>query len=538
MAVHLNAEEYLLPLSASEIPPRSTSGEKQFNGNTPKHEAMVKESTEGVSKDAPGTHSSDSTQAKSNWKKVTTLLVSASRFMGDVKFGPLQQKTTYSSPQATGGVHCSSDLENIWTPSYYGDEEDFAKEQKDVSANWALFSTKDGRLLLKRGPHGKSYFVNGQYEVEMNDHVVTGELLSEFIENVRRAECDADEANQRKCASLIYYKDLKRFAGSKEIEPLVKKEGAKTIGMGEFGEVTLRTYPEEGSRHCDANDETPSRQVAVKRIKQTSRNALVGAMEVAVMCAILEDSNISVQHLLPLIGWYLDDEDLYVVTEFMPGGSLLDYLQSLNLKGEEEVGEEEVHKQRLELHRFVAEIASGMCALEAKQIQHRDLAARNILLTQHRQIKIGDFGLSRPDGSKFTCGRISTRWTAPEVLQNEADFTLRSDVWSFGVVMWEIYSLGSLPYSEVPSRELLNHLHSGRRLDPPYATPSRIAKLMNMCWQMSAPSRPSFVEIDLFLHGLLMRQGSDAPFTVPPPLPAKIFSPPASSPPPSSYIEL
>ncbi|CUT98837.1 hypothetical protein [Echinococcus multilocularis] len=114
---HLNAEEYLLPLNASEILPRSTSGEKQFNGNTHKHEAMVKKSTEGVSKDTPGTHPRSSTQARFNWKKATTLLVSASRFMEgvkkDVKFDPLQQKTTYPSPQAAGGVHCSSADERL-----------------------------------------------------------------------------------------------------------------------------------------------------------------------------------------------------------------------------------------------------------------------------------------------------------------------------------------------------------------------------------------------------------------------------------------
>ncbi|KAL5104870.1 Ephrin type-A receptor 1 [Taenia crassiceps] len=135
--------------------------------------------------------------------------------------------------------------------------------------------------------------------------------------------------------------------------------------------------------------------------------------------------------------------------------------------------------------------------------------------------EIGDFGLSRPEGSRFTFGCISTRWTAPEVLEKEGNFTLRSDVWSFGVVVWEIYSRGSLPYSEVLSGELLNHLRSGLRLKPPSDTPSRMEKLMNKCWRWEASSRPSFVQIERYLHGQSMRSDSGSLATVPPPLPFK-----------------
>ncbi|KAL5104988.1 Tyrosine-protein kinase CSK [Taenia crassiceps] len=458
-----------------------------------------------------------SSQADRTLQPFLLLVDSAtSKYCADVLSRDVQQSTGNAqgpetvAEEATKSIAGNVDLYGIWTPAYYGDEEDFVEMKKDASENWVLFSTRDGRLLLKKGPHGKSYSIDGQYEVHIDNHVVRGKLLSELIWNVQSEIHCGEVANQRKCASTIYFKDLKHLAGFKEIPPFADKECGETAGMGDFGKVTLTNYTER------VNDQTTSRQVAVKRIKQTSKNALFGAMEVAVMCALLEDSTINKQHLLALIGWYLDDEYLYVVTEFMPGGALLDYLQSLKLGKEEKD-----HIQHLEMHRFVSEITSGMCALEAKRIQHRDLAARNILLTQHRQIKIGDFGLSRPDGSTFTCGRISTRWTAPEVLENEANFTLRSDVWSFGVVMWEVYSLGSLPYSEVPSAELLTHLHSGRRLDAPRSTPSRMASLMSQCWQLQPASRPSFVDIDHYLRGLFVHSDSDAMATNPPPLPAK-----------------
>uniref|UniRef100_A0A0R3VZ11 Protein kinase domain-containing protein n=1 Tax=Taenia asiatica TaxID=60517 RepID=A0A0R3VZ11_TAEAS len=278
-------------------------------------------------------------------------------------------------------------LDAVWTPAYYGDEEDFAADEEDINENWILFSKKNGQLLLKKGPHGKSYHITGQYEVTIGDNIYTGKLLSELIASVRGKEGGGGEAKQRNCASLIYSEDLRRFAGSNEIEPLEKKEDAKVIGKGEFGEVTRRTYRKE------VNGKKVSMKVAVKRIKQKSRNALVGAMEVAVMSALLDDPTINKQHLLTLIGWYLGDKHLYVVTEFIPGGNLLDYLQSLNANAGQEKeskgeGEEEYHIQRLRFHSFVSQIASGMSALETKQIQHRDLAARNILLTQDHQIKV------------------------------------------------------------------------------------------------------------------------------------------------------
>ncbi|EUB54463.1 Tyrosine-protein kinase STK [Echinococcus granulosus] len=275
-------------------------------------------------------------------------------------------------------------LDDIWTPAYYGDEEKFDKEGTKSGKTWILFSTKDGDLKLMKGLQGKSYPITGHYEVEIHGQVYKGNLLSELIKNVREKKSDTGEAEQRKCASLVYYRDLKRFAGSKKIEPFEKKEDAKTIGKGEFGEVTLRRYRQE------ANGKTSSVKVAVKRIKQTSRRALVGAMEVAVMCTLHMDSTCDKRHLLPLVGWYVEAEYLYVVTEFMSGGTLLDYLQSLQLRSEEdaEEREEKDHKQCLEFHRFVSEIATGMCVLEAKRIQHRDLAARNILLTRGHQIKI------------------------------------------------------------------------------------------------------------------------------------------------------
>ncbi|VDK25784.1 unnamed protein product [Taenia asiatica] len=145
------------------------------------------------------------------------------------------------------------DLKGIWTPAYYGDEEDFEEEgeeeeekkKKDTNENWVLFSTRDGRLLLRKGPHGKIYPINGQYEVKIDDHVVTGGLLSELIDNVRRETCHSNVANQRRCPSTIYVEDLRHFAGSKEITPLANEQLVEVVGKGDFSEVMLANYTEQ-----------------------------------------------------------------------------------------------------------------------------------------------------------------------------------------------------------------------------------------------------------------------------------------------------
>ncbi|KAL5969452.1 hypothetical protein TSMEX_002815, partial [Taenia solium] len=127
-------------------------------------------------------------------------------------------------------------LDDVWTSAYYGDEEDFVPDKKDTNENWILFSTKGGHLLLKKGPRGKSYNITDQYKVEIGDNTYTGILLSKLIKSVRIKESNGGEAKRRNCASLIYSEDLRRLAGSNEIEPLVRKEDAKVIGKGEFGE--------------------------------------------------------------------------------------------------------------------------------------------------------------------------------------------------------------------------------------------------------------------------------------------------------------
>ncbi|VDD76354.1 unnamed protein product [Mesocestoides corti] len=148
--------------------------------------------------------------------------------------------------------------------------------------------------------------------------------------------------------------------------------------------------------------------------------------------------------------------------------------------------------QQREFRGFVKDIATGMRALEKWKIQHRNLAARNILLDANKRLKIGGFGRSRPQGSHFTSGDIAIKWAAMEVIEDGSKYTLSSDVWSYGVVLWEIYSVGYAPYKELGNSQVLEYLKAGHRLERPLDTPDDIYSMMMDCWKEELSDRPTF----------------------------------------------
>uniref|UniRef100_G1NN07 Ephrin type-A receptor 1 n=1 Tax=Meleagris gallopavo TaxID=9103 RepID=G1NN07_MELGA len=145
-------------------------------------------------------------------------------------------------------------------------------------------------------------------------------------------------------------------------------------------------------------------------------------------------------------------------------------------------------------------IASGMTYLSEHNYVHRDLAARNILVTRSLQCKVSDFGLSRilendAEGTYETKGgKIPIRWTAPEAIAHRI-FTSASDVWSFGIVMWEVLSFGDKPYGNMTNQEVMRSLEDGYRLPPPVDCPSILYELMKSCWSHDRMRRPHFQEI-------------------------------------------
>eukprot|EP00061_Rhincodon_typus_P015599 g43367.t1 len=166
---------------------------------------------------------------------------------------------------------------------------------------------------------------------------------------------------------------------------------------------------------------------------------------------------------------------LYVIVEYAAKGNLREYLRARRPPGMDynfhitKVPEEQLTFKDLVSSAY--QVARGMEYLASKKCIHRDLAARNVLVTEDNVMKIADFGLARGVNNidyykKTTNGRLPVKWMAPEALFDRV-YTHQSDVWSFGVLMWEIFTLGGSPYPGIPVEELFKLLKEGHRMDKP-----------------------------------------------------------------------
>ncbi|XP_018802579.1 PREDICTED: tyrosine-protein kinase Fer isoform X1 [Bactrocera latifrons] len=201
-------------------------------------------------------------------------------------------------------------------------------------------------------------------------------------------------------------------------------------------------------------------------------------------------------NIVKLIGICVQKQPIMIVMELVPGGSLLNYLRknSNSLTTRQQMG-------------MCRDAAAGMRYLESKNCIHRDLAARNCLVDFENSVKISDFGMSREeeeyivsDGMK----QIPVKWTAPEAL-NFGKYTSLCDVWSYGILMWEIFSKGDTPYSGMSNSRARERIDAGYRMPTPENTPPEMYRLMLKCWCAEAESRPHFDEIYNVVDALIIR---------------------------------
>ncbi|KAK6101576.1 Protein tyrosine kinase family protein [Brugia pahangi] len=245
----------------------------------------------------------------------------------------------------------------------------------------------------------------------------------------------------------------------------------RKLGEGAFGEVYLAQY-------VQMNKIT---DVAVKTMREeASRQARLKFMKEARIMRKFSHPNV-----VKIMGIMVYENPLMIVMELCPEGSMLSYLRK-NVPVNSD----------LKL-RFVTEASAGLAYLESKHCIHRDIAARNCLLSEQLEVKISDFGMSderRIIHDENKC-QVPMKWLAPETMQQRI-FSSKTDVWSFGVLVWEVYADGKEPYpglSNIQTRAKI--VVQNYRMEMPKTAPLAISKLVYRCWKTEPSERPSFAEI-------------------------------------------
>ncbi|XP_053738851.1 ephrin type-A receptor 4-A-like [Synchiropus splendidus] len=272
----------------------------------------------------------------------------------------------------------------------------------------------------------------------------------------------------------------------------------RVIGMGEFGEVCSGRLRVQGKREV---------YVAIKSLKAgySDKQRRDFLSEASIM------GQFDHPNIIRLEGVVTRCKPLMIITEYMENGSLDAFLRKHD-------GQFTV----IQLVGMLRGIASGMKYLSDMSFVHRDLAARNILVNSNLVCKVSDFGLSRvleddPEEAYTTReaigtylspgGKIPIRWTAPEAITYRK-FTTASDVWSYGIVMWEVVSYGERPYWDMNNQDVIKAIEEGYRLPAPMDCPLVLHQLMLDCWERERAERPTFSQILNMLDKLIRNPGT------------------------------
>ncbi|XP_076239601.1 protein tyrosine kinase 2 Fak isoform X2 [Calliopsis andreniformis] len=344
---------------------------------------------------------------------------------------------------------------------------DQAESLADLIDGYCRLVTESNTSLWNRkDAHPPKYRQDGSNSPEKNASK-TGTILSEDYAEI------VDEEGDYSTPATQNYEIVRNQVELGEI-----------IGEGQFGNVHKGSYKGRDNQTI---------AVAVKTCKVDA--------DLATSEKFLEEAYIMQQfehpHIIKLIG-VCSEAPIWLVMELARLGEMRAYLQS--------------NKHRLDLATlllYTFQLSTALSYLESKKFVHRDIAARNVLVSAHNCVKLADFGLSRwvEDQSYYTASKckLPIKWMAPESI-NFRRFTTSSDVWMFGVCMWEILMLGVKPFQGVKNNEVIRKLENGERLALPNHCPPRLYSLMSQCWSYEPSKRPTFKEIRETLHEILLEE--------------------------------
>ncbi|XP_023401805.1 focal adhesion kinase 1 isoform X1 [Loxodonta africana] len=258
-------------------------------------------------------------------------------------------------------------------------------------------------------------------------------------------------------------------------------ELGRCIGEGQFGDVHQGVY---------MSPENPALAVAIK----TCKNCTSDSVREKFLQEALTMRQFDHPHIVKLIG-VITENPVWIIMELCTLGELRSFLQ--------------MRKYSLDLASLILyayQLSTALAYLESKRFVHRDIAARNVLVSSPDCVKLGDFGLSRcmEDSTyyKASKGKLPIKWMAPESI-NFRRFTSASDVWMFGVCMWEILMHGVKPFQGVKNNDVIGRIENGERLPMPPNCPPTLYSLMTKCWAYDPSRRPRFTELKAQLSTIL-----------------------------------
>ncbi|KAL5015005.1 hypothetical protein ScPMuIL_009275 [Solemya velum] len=282
--------------------------------------------------------------------------------------------------------------------------------------------------------------------------------IAELLENIQ------DESVRQKVSGILIQRS--------------KLEIGELIGKGNFGPTYKAQYKQSEDKEI---------ATAVKCLQSTNTDKVI-LEQFLCHCAAMKD----IQHpnVLPLVGVCLTASDDPLV--------VLPYTDHRDIKAH--IRQPSKNITVLELLEIAQQIADGMAYLEELGIVHRNLSARNCLLCDQNTVKVSDYGLTKDLFSKDyyfldeSRSKHLIKWLAPETLEN-FEFSTKTDVWSYGVVLWELLTGGVTPYPDVEAGDLKEYIEKGNRMKKPRQCPENIYQLMLRCWGLSPEERPTFSEI-------------------------------------------